>query len=339
MIILSNCLSDVADEGCLKVANSLIKRIKKNAPQVTVVSYERENAIADTHMKLNKLLLSKKLMALLRKKRETVLFVPFPAKAIATVLRIFVLSWLNPAEVSVLMTMTGQHTPITKWILRASGAHIYTLAQDMENFYRSFLPPERVTYLKTGVDTNKFSPVSRERKEQLRAKYALDPDKTTVLHVGHLQAGRNIDKLLLLDSRYQILLVVSTLTKDEQDLVLRQKLEQRGNIRVIDTFLPAIQEIYQLADVYFFPVVSRSSCIDVPLSAMEAAACGKPVVATPFGELKAFRGTPGFYFLESFAPEAMNQLIERAACQNVSNIQQTVREYDWSRAVSCLSRL
>ena len=33
MIILSNCLIDTADEGSLKVANSLIKRIKNAVPE------------------------------------------------------------------------------------------------------------------------------------------------------------------------------------------------------------------------------------------------------------------------------------------------------------------
>ena len=65
MIILTNCLSDVVDEGCLKVANSLIDRIKKIKPETLVITYGETGKQGDLHIQVNKLLLNGKLLWLL----------------------------------------------------------------------------------------------------------------------------------------------------------------------------------------------------------------------------------------------------------------------------------
>ena len=40
MIVLSDCLTNKIDEGCLKVANSLTKRLKKADASTMVISFE-----------------------------------------------------------------------------------------------------------------------------------------------------------------------------------------------------------------------------------------------------------------------------------------------------------
>ena len=54
--------------------------------------------------------------------------------------------------------------------------------------------------------------------------------------------------------RYHIILVVSSVTEAEKDASIRTMLEIRGNVTIIDTYLRNVQEVYQLADVYLFPV-------------------------------------------------------------------------------------
>jgi len=46
-----------------------------------------------------------------------------------------------------------------------------------------------------------------------------------------------------------------------------------------------IEELYQLADLYVFPVVDKLGSIELPLSIMEAMACNLPVISTKFGAL------------------------------------------------------
>jgi len=339
MLILSNCLTSVADEGCLKVANSLVKRIKAASPDVTVVSYERRSPETDQYLELNKLLLNKSLFRLLRRQREPVLYIPFPARSISIAIRCLVLSVLAGRRIHVLLAMTGTYGPAAKLLMRMSGTRVFALSEESAAYYAGIVGTDKTVYLKTGIDTNRFVPVSAERVKELKKNYGLDPDRKTVLHVGHLKKGRNLAQLLKLDNQYQVVLVVSTLTQDDWDEDLRKDLLQCPNIRILERYIPEIQEVYQLSDLYFFPVESKSHCIDAPLSALEAAACGKPVVTTEFGELKAFLGKDGFYFLDSFEPDALNDRVEQALKGQNGHIRDVVLEYDWNHAVSRLLHL
>ena len=65
---------------------------------------------------------------------------------------------------------------------------------------------------------------------------------------------------------------------------LRAELEASG-VRVIRDVVP-VEEFYQLADCYVFPVIDHEGCVEIPLSVLEAMACGIPVVSRPFGGLR-----------------------------------------------------
>ena len=69
MIILSDCLTEKVDEGCLKIANSLTERIKSYDINTTVVSYDRTSEKSDLHLRLNKLFLNHSLLVLIRNKK------------------------------------------------------------------------------------------------------------------------------------------------------------------------------------------------------------------------------------------------------------------------------
>ena len=128
--------------------------------------------------------------------------------------------------------------------------------------------------------------------------------------------------------------MTSTLTKEEADQNLRQELLARSNIRIIDQYIPHIEEVYQLADVYFFPVVESGHCIDVPLSCMEAASCGKPVVTTSYGEMRQLIDREGFYRLDDFSAEVINKTIATAMAGGCY-CGARVADYDWNNAISC----
>ena len=333
MIILSNCLTDVVDEGCLKVANSLAERVKQVAHDTTVVSFHRRSRITDIYLEVNKFLLSKDLIRLIRERRESILYIPFPTRSLPTAFRILFLSLISPQKVDVLLTMTRPYGTLSRLLLRLSRAHLFVLSAESARFYTKLVGEDRVTYLQAGVDLNRFAPVSPERVAELKRKYGLDPDRKTVLHVGHMKAGRNIAALMHLDSHYQVLLIVSTFTSSEQDCQLRRQLEKRENIKIIDSYIPNIEEIYQLADIYFFPVLESGNCIDVPLSCLEAAACGKPVITTRYGEMREFEEKDGFFLIDGIHPEELNDLVSHVTQTNGSHPRNAVLEYDWNHAV------
>ena len=339
MLILSNCLTEKTDEGCLKVANSLVKRLLAEKPDTPVITYDRKPQYETQHIPLNKFLLSRTLFRTLREKNEPILYIPFPAREWATAMRIFILSRISRKKVTVLLTMRCRCGWLGRQFLKLSDADLITLSADTAALYQKILGDRRVIYLKTGVDTEKFSPVTPEQKMALREKYGLDPETPVVLHVGHLKSGRNVGQLMKLDPACQVVLVASTHTKDEQDTDLKAALLRRPNVKIIDTYLPEIEEIYQLSDVYFFPVVAEKNCIDVPLSCLEAAACDKPVITTAYGEMAAFRGAEGFQFIESFDGAYLNQLVANALVQQNVSTRRAALEYHWQNGVSLLKSI
>ena len=334
MLILTNGLTEVADEGFLKVANSLIKRMKKShGENCYILTYDRKSDLSDKHVKANKFLLNKELIATVRSRKEEVLYVPFPAKPIATALRIFCLSCYAGKGLRVVWVQKTALGIGAKILLKLSGAKIVVLSKSSEDYFGRVIDPRRVRYLKTGVDTEKFLPVDARTQKSLKQKYGLDPERPVVLHVGHLKQGRNIAQLLKLDQNNQILLVFSTLFRDDADEALRKELLAVPNVHMIEDYVPDIQEVYQLSDVYFFPVVEAGNCIDVPLSCLEAAACNKPVVTTDYGGMKEFQGKSGFYMIDAFEAEALNRLVAKALNAKSFDTRTAVLQYDWSRSI------
>ena len=333
MLILSNCLTTTDDEGCLKLAKSLVSRIKKANPETTVITYERESGLSDVHLNVNKLMLSSKLFSIIRSCNEPVLYIPFPVRTLATALRVFVVSLYTRKKLSVISVMKYHTNLISRILLRLSGADFVVFSMDAAEFYEKIAGKKRVAYLKTGVDTQKFVPVDNEKKIALKKKYGFD-GRPVIRHVGHLNRGRNIAELMKFGEKYQILLVTSTLTKNEQDIELKNELLSKPNIRIIDDYIPNIEELYQLSDIYFFPVVEQGRCIDVPLSVMEAASCGKPIITTDYGEIKALINNDGFYRINSFDTESLSGLAEKALNSQSGTARKSALEYDWNNAVT-----
>lgn len=334
MIILTNCLTQTVDEGGLKVANSLVKRMKNADSTVTVVSCGREKEQSDVHIPTNKLMLNPKLWRYLHRRKEKVLYIPSVGRMLPTAIRMAVLSLCTSRRLSALLVMKLPMTPLAKILLKISGAEIVALSEDAYQYYHAVIG-NKAKRLRTGVDVGRFVPVEREQKLALREKYGVPLDKPVVLHVGHLTQGRNLTHLLTIDPKYHVVLLASTYADNIKDEALRAQLLARENVTLIQRYVSAVEEIYQLADVYFFPVVQEQCCIDVPLSALEAAACGLPVVATPYGELKTLMGNEGFYQIDQLEPGQINALLAQAIEKQAGG-RAAVLPYDWQLAADAL---
>lgn len=334
MLILTNCLIKNADEGCVNVAYNLIKRLKTAVSDIKVLSYERTSDLTDMEMALNKMMLSFPLFKLLRKEKD-VLYVPFPTRMLPAAVRIWILS-LFCKNLNVLISMHGAVDKLSAFLLKTCKAKLFVIS---EKAYQDFskVVGNKASYIKTGVDTKKFHPVEKHTKISLRKKYDINEAAKVVLHVGHLNEGRNIQQLLKLNDEYYVILVTSTFTKNEQDTHLKDSFLKRKNTLLIDTYVEHIEEIYQLSDLYLFPVVEEGHCIDVPLSVLEAASCGIPVLTTEYGEAKVFKDNDGFSYISSF--DNINELVNNAINKKTDKIREAVLEYDWNNAIEILSRL
>ncbi len=335
MQILSNCISNKVDEGCLKIANSLVKRIKKAGCEATVISYERKGELTDEFLELNKFLLNRKLFKILKKDKDRLLYIPFPSKPLSSAIRIFSLSLFSRKKPDVLLVMRINFSGISRLILKLSGAKIAVLSKRSYNFYNEFLDEKNLKLWRCGVDTNKFVPVSHDKKSELRTKYGFD-NRPIVLHIGHLNEGRGVGELLKISKEYNVLLVTSTLTKNEQDTDLKNKLLKAPNVKILEDYIENIEEIYQLSDVYLFPTRQAGNCIDVPLSCFEAAACNIPVITTDYGEMRELKGSEDFYFINEVKENEINSLIAKILEKKEYNSRQAALDYDFE---ACVERI
>lgn len=332
MVIVSDCLTEKIDEGCLKVSNSLTRKIKQAKPNTIIISYDRKPKKSDIHLKLNKLFLNIKLFSIINKDNDTTLYIPFASNTKASALRLWILSLFTKSNLKVIFVLRFPMDKITKTLLKQSKAQIIALSKESYEFYNSEVGNS--LYLKTGIDTNKFVPVDDMKKQEIRKKYNVQDGKRVLLHVGHLKNGRNIDKLYNVSDKYHVFLVVSSVTENEKDSTLRKKLMSRPSTTIIDSYIENIEEVYQMSDVYVFPVQESENCIDVPLSVLEAASCNIPVVTSDYGELKEFIGKGGFKFIDKFDKKTLNNAIDEMSEYKNCNTRESVLEYDWNQSIS-----
>lgn len=155
----------------------------------------------------------------------------------------------------------------------------------LEQYYGA--DPERIHTIPCGIDTDRFRPIDRAAS---RRQLGLPEDRPIVIWVGRLERLKGIDILLgalaQLESRQFTLLIVGG---DEGASVLRAELEAQAreagitaNIRFTGPIphdeLPVY---YSAADVCAVPSYYES----FGLAAVEAMACGIPVVASRVGGL------------------------------------------------------
>jgi glycosyltransferase involved in cell wall biosynthesis len=158
-----------------------------------------------------------------------------------------------------------------------------------------------IHYMPNGVDTRQFQPIaSQVEKFRLRHKYGVSPEAFVVLHVGNTRQVRNLDVLTELQhDGCQVVVVSSTTIQGDSSVDI--DLTAAGCL-LWNRYIPAIEEVYKLADCYVFPTPTGIGAIEHPLSVMEAMACNLPVITKRFGALpRIFTPGDGLYFVDTDA--------------------------------------
>lgn len=190
----------------------------------------------------------------------------------------------------------------------------------------------RAALLPPGVDLERFRPVGRAEKRERRLQYGLPEDGFLVLHVGHAKEGRNVEVLARLRPHASAVMVAGRSTGI--DLTLVDEL-RRNQVTVIDRYVENIEEVYQAADCYVFPVWSPDRAIEMPLSVLEAMACNLPVVTTAFGGLPdVFQSGPGIRLVSNEAQ--LIESIRSRAWMQPCETRPMVEPYPWAGVAQSL---
>jgi D-inositol-3-phosphate glycosyltransferase len=166
--------------------------------------------------------------------------------------------------------------------------------QQMVELYDA--PPERIVVIPPGVDTNLFHPIADRRAKEWVGTFS----EKTVLFVGRIDPVKGLDtwframRLVLqaepsLGTRMCVCLIGGDLDEDEDpdsELARLDKLKDELGLSEVVTFLggraqSSLPYYYASADV----VVMPSRYESFGLAALEAMACGTPVVASDVGGL------------------------------------------------------
>lgn len=291
IILITETLKPPYDEGIKKTVFNLYKDLKDNynLKVITRFSFDAEEI---STVNTNALFFSEKVKRKIREfNPEVLVYFPFASATFASYLRFKLLSYYAKGAKPIFLSL--QPKTIKKWqkrivkLIRPKFA--LTPSPQLKDFWDKININNKLLPLLT--DLNTFKPITEKNlKVALRKKYKLPEDAFIISHMGHLNEGRNLQSLIPVQKAgFQIVVVGSSSTPKDSlgPASIKQELIDAGII-VMDGYIENIEEIYQLSDIYIFPVVAKTGSIGMPLSIMEARACGIPVITTDFGSLKYY---------------------------------------------------
>jgi D-inositol-3-phosphate glycosyltransferase len=160
-------------------------------------------------------------------------------------------------------------------------------------------PPDRIAIIPPGVDLRHFRPLSPDERATQRARLGVSPDTCMLLWVGRVEPLKGLDSLIealallrpALRERVRVLLVggepeerAAAWNSEQRRL---DALRQQHGVAPLVRFVGAqphadLPALYAAADLFVMPSHYES----FGMAALEALACGTPVVASDVGGLR-----------------------------------------------------
>jgi glycosyltransferase involved in cell wall biosynthesis len=207
--------------------------------------------------------------------------------------------------------------------------------------------PEKIEVLHNGVDLNRFKPLTGI-KDEMRKKLGVSKDATVILTVRRLVYKNGIDTLiesarLAIKKNPKLVFVVVGKGPDFEKVKERiAQLGMRRNFRltgfVSDGDLPFY---YNAADFFVLPSKSGEG---LPLVALEAMACGLPVIATNVGGTSEVMSEDYGKLVPPNSPDSLAEAILEFSRKEFSVLKKDLRtmmeqRYSWDKNVEKLSQI
>lgn len=331
--IISEELSASFDEGIKNFSYNLVRELQNdhNALALSIQGGKTDDRYIKS-LKVNKTFLSYSLFREIRNfSPAVVIYIPSPSATISSFMRTKVLKLYARKARLVMITLQPRRYSLLCRKLMPLLIPDLVLGQSAKVLAQLSTFGCCVKIIPSGVDLEKFHPITKERKLSLRSKYGIDADKFIILHVGHINRNRNVQILKNLQrDDNQMLIVGSTSTQQDNDLIDELRI---SGVTAIVSYLENIEEIYQLSDCYVFPVFSETASIEVPLSVLEAMACNVPVVTTRYGGLPFLFTREGRGLLFVDTSRDISNKVEKVKQLNHYQTRRMVEPYSWGEVV------
>jgi glycosyltransferase involved in cell wall biosynthesis/peptidoglycan/xylan/chitin deacetylase (PgdA/CDA1 family) len=224
------------------------------------------------------------------------------------------------------------------WALNSSEKVIAVSAALKEEMVKIGVPSEKIVIVPNGVDAELFKPMDQA---ECRKKLELPLDKKIVLFVGNLVRVKGVEALVsaFADLRVSALLVL--VGDGPLEGILRAKVKEL-NIKNRVIFAgrithDAIRNYMNACDIFCLASLNEGC----PNVALEAMACGKPVVATKVGGLPEIVTDETGLLVEpqnvSALADELSAALERA--WSVDAIRKEALRFDWKRSAEMLGEV
>ena len=243
----------------------------------------------------------------------------------------------------------GEHEPtlritVEKLVAQACSRIVVGSRREQKNLSRYYqVPPGKVGIAPCGVDQKLFRPLDRT---YARRRLGLAPHEKIVLYVGRFDPLKNISRMIEAVSLLKHLPVRLIIIGDDgQKTAELQKIKSLTRELALDAAVqftgrveqPILPLYYSAADVLAVPSLYESFGI----VALEALACGTPVIAAPVGAMDSIiRKNVNGCIVRGSTPAAFARAI--ASCTTAgrtpdrATVRQSVAGFSWAHAADCI---
>lgn len=195
-----------------------------------------------------------------------------------------------------------------------------SLASKFADFHQIQLP-----YIQNGVDTSKYFPLDKTKKEQLRKKLGLPLNSFICMTSGGLIQRKNTGNLMKGFVKAELVDSILLLAGDGPEMTSLKELANNNNSIKFLKSVPNVNEYLQAVDLF----ISASFAEGLPNSVLEAMACRLPLILSDIQPHKELipSGLPYDIFFDPNNTDQLAELIKQFPLSEQERISKQILDY------------